>query len=432
MQLRLEHSGKALGNFLEDHVSGACLGLGNDAQIHLERFRSFLHSYYVGKYGYWPPPESKENSTAFPKTIYRSMYFEFRRLYEYLVDTESTSSMLDNRHADGGICVLQNIQVFDRRRRYTSLPHPLPLVPEIPDEMQHQKSNGISKLFSNRQAKSERRAVALVALSAATNPSDLRLVECGLVREYLRFEKSWTIKEEETVTCADARKVRWILLYAILQTLISVTRAPKEVRDTEGISYPLCCQIAGTPPWEYGEKNSKITTNAPVIEVQKVKNIIEIRPDTDYTVLKPKPLPPKKIHRALSLPLSLPRKVSIGHDLTLNSPQLVKAGHCEILIEGYGNGMNNTDADSVHSDPSTPSSGTGGAGSSGWSTNSSEDDMEHGSVSGGVSLSCYGDDEAEFDTEPSSEDSLTPTKKVSVDSFYPDQFNPEVDRYVWS
>ena len=432
MQLRLEHAGKSLGNFLEDHVSGACLGLGNDAQIHLERFRSFLHSYYVGKYGYWPPPETKENSTALPKATYRSMYFEFRRLYEYLVDPASAASMLDNRPADGGICVLQNIQAFDRRRRYTSLPHPLPLVPEISEDMVRQRSNGISKLFGNRQAKLERRAIALVALSAATNPGDLRVMECGLVREYLRFEKSWTMKEEETVSCADARKVRWILIYAILQTLISVTRAPREVRDTEGVSYPLCCQIAGTPPWEYGEKNPKVLAKAPIVENKKAKKIIEIRPDNDYTVPRPKPLSPKKVHRALSLPLSLPRKVSIGQDLALSSPQPVKSGFCEILIEGYGNGMNNADGDSVHSDPSTPSTGTGGADSSGWSTSSSEDDMEHGSVSGGVSLSCYGDDEAEFDLDPSSEDSLTPTKKVSVDSFYPDKYNPEVDRYIWS
>lgn len=432
MQLRLEHAGKSLENFLEDHVSGACLGLGNEAQIHLERFRSFLHSYYVGKYGYWPPPQWKENSTALPKAVYRSMYFEFRRLYEYLVDSESTTSMLDNRPADGGICVLQNILAFDRRRRYTSLPHPLPLVPEISNDMMRQRSNGISKLFGNRQAKLERRATALAALSAATNPGDLRVMECGLVREYLRFEKSWTMKEEETVSCADARKVRWILIYAVLQTLISVTRAPKEVRDTEGVSYPLCCQIAGTPPWDYGVRDSKSTTKIPPVEIKKVRKIIEIRPDDNYTVPKPKPLSPKKVHRTLSLPLSLPRKVSIGQGLALNSPQPVKPGFCEILIQGYGNGISNADVDSVHSDPSTPSTGTGGADSSGWSTSSSDDDMEHGSVSGGVSLSCYGDDEAEFDHDPSSDDSLTPTKKISVGSFNVDKLNPEIDRYVWS
>ena len=432
MDLRLDHAGKSLGNFLEDHVSGACLGLGNDAQVHLERFRSFLHSYYVGKYGYWPPPETKENSTALPKFTYRSMYFEFRRLYEYLVDPASTTSMQDNRLADGGICVLQNIQAFDKRRRYTSLPHPLPLVPDLPDDMARQRSNGISKFFGNRQAKLERRATALVALSAATNPCDLRVMECGLVREYLQFEKSWTLKEEETVSCADARKVRWILIYAILQTLISVTRAPREVRDTEGVSYPLCCQIAGTPPWAYVDNNPRNTAKAPPTEIKKAKKIIELRPDADYTVSIPKPLSPKKVHRASSLPLSLPRKVSIGHDLTLNSPRPVKPGFCEILVQGYGNRMTNVEIDSVHSHPSTPSSGSRGADSSGWSTSSSEDDMEHGSVSGGVSLSCYGDDEVGFDLDPSSEDSLTPTKKVSVGSFHQDKSNPEIDRYVWS
>ncbi|KAL8653771.1 MAG: hypothetical protein Q9210_001907 [Variospora velana] len=255
MDLRLEHAGRSVGNFLEDDLSGAYLGLPPPARLHLDRFRSFLHSFYVGKYGYWPPTRANANSAAFPKPLFKSMYFEFRNLYEYLVDPTSRSEFSSDRPADGGICVLQNVTAFDNRRKYASLPHPLPLVPEA--TLGRQKTATVRKLFKYSHAqKVERRTAALAALFAATNTSDMKVMECPLVREYLRFEKSWTLQEkEETVSCSDARKVRWILIYAILQTLISVTRAPPEVRDTEGVPYPLCCQIAGTPPWdEDGEK----------------------------------------------------------------------------------------------------------------------------------------------------------------------------------
>ncbi|KAL9123241.1 MAG: hypothetical protein Q9187_000222, partial [Circinaria calcarea] len=46
MDIRLDHVGKSLGNFLEDDLSEAYLGLPDEARGHLERFRSFLHSFY--------------------------------------------------------------------------------------------------------------------------------------------------------------------------------------------------------------------------------------------------------------------------------------------------------------------------------------------------------------------------------------------------
>ena len=56
----------------------------------------------------------------------------------------------------------------------------------------------------------------------------------------------------------------------MLQTLISVTRAPVEVRDTEGVSYPLCCQIAGTPPWQ--------VSKAPEASIAGLEEIVDQEP----------------------------------------------------------------------------------------------------------------------------------------------------------
>ena len=443
MGLRLEHAGRSLTLFLEDSLSGSTLGLGNEAQAHLDRFRSFLHGYYVGKYGYWPPPQSEQTSAALSKPTYLSMYLDFRNLYEYLVDTGSSWSIQNNRRADGGVCVLQNITAFDRKHKYGSLPHPLPLVPEMSssDMNGHGPVQSISKLFGvGKRAKSERRIAALTALSAATNSDDISVMESPLVREYLRFEKSWTMKEEEKVSSADARKVRWILIYAILQTLISVTRAPKEVRDIEGINYPLCCQTAGTPPWKirstavapgFSKKPSIETLKHPDIEVVTEPEMTPTALDTFLEF--------KQVTADFFSPQSRPqtpsvrdsRTLSFGH-ISVHSPQPVKTGLCEILIQGYDNGLPASDSDGEVEDPSSPSSSSGSnrgsRESGGWSATSSDDEwpaMDHYSLYGGGSASsCYGDDEVEKPTP------LRMKKKYSVDSFMVGRNNPEIERYL--
>jgi hypothetical protein len=389
MDLRLEHAGRSLGSFLEDDLSSTYLGLGHEAQAHLERFRCFLRSFYLGKYGYWPPAPVQKNNTALPKSTYRTMYVDFRNLYEYLVDPNSSESIQDNRPADGGICVLQNIKNFDKRKKYASLPHPLPLIPELRTNVSLPKPSGMRKLLGKRQSKLDRRVIALTALSAATNSSSVAVMECPLVREYLRFEKSWTMNESETITCSDARKVRWILIYSILQTLISVTRAPRQVRETEGVSYPLCCQIAGTPPWDtigtvaHWEESGGLGTG----NVPRLASAIE--PDVDYLTSSRNS---SIISADIPLPIAVPRKVCVGQNLALQTPVPQKSTSCGILIPGYGEPI---PGGQVVTDPSTPeSSADGTASGCGWSSSSSEDGMEHVSVTGNESM--YASEEDTF------------------------------------
>ena len=419
MDLRLEHAGESLSSFLEHDLSGSYLGLGQDARVHLERFRSFLHSFYVQKYGYWPPPQRKRNCQILPKSTYQTMYLEIRNLYEYLVDPHSSDSFENDRQLDGGICVLQNIKAFDSRHKYTTLPHTLPLLPLLPHDLAGPKAHGLAKLFSSKQAKLDRRMASSTALFRATNAGDMTVLDCGLVREYIKFEKTWSMREEERITCADARKVRWILIYAMLQTLISVTRAPKEVRDTEGVSYPLCCQIAGTPPWAIGSRVQPSNSTQRPSTPGSSNRVIEIKPDSDWSALKPHPLTPK----ARPAPaLSLPHKISISHVLSVKSPQPQKVGMCEMLLHGYELNSSSPDADSH---PSTPTSSE----ESGWDTSSDEDAMEHASVTGSASF--YGDDD--MTARPYDQDTKDlMTKKHSVGSLKLDSSNPEVARYIGS
>ena len=412
MSIRLERAGKSLCNFLEDDLAASHLGLPAEAQRHLERFRSFLHSFYVQKTGYWPPPSTNKKGNAFSNSTFRSMYFDFRNLYEYLVDTTFTSSMALNRPTAGGVYGLQAITAFDKRNRYATLPYPLALVPEVSHLSPAQKSGALSRFFGNKQAQNDRRMAHLCALSAATNCEDVKVMESGLVREYFKFEREWTLREEEKVSVEDARKVRWILVYTVLQTLASVTRAPSEVRDTEGVDYPLCCQIAGTPPWGTRKASTPMAKDSAGIttiphRATKATNIIDIHPalrpiPTDSDLTRPS-TPPRRlltrIHSSPNLRDSVlkasakpVRSAPAIAPLIVRHPQPRKP-FCEILINGYGNGNGDGVATpclppthpsspidvqptatvtpptvgTADSDPETPSSAESAGHSSGWS-----------------------------------------------------------------
>lgn len=443
MDLRLERAGASLGNFLENDLSGA-LGLGKEAQLHLERFRSFLHTFYVGQHGYWPPTPLDSSSSGLPKDVYRSMYFDFRDLYDYLCDPTSETPIQDNKPVDGGICVYQNVVAFDKKHKYTSLPHPLPLIPKIATSMNNRSTFG--RLFGGKRVDTERRLAASNALCAASNPYDDGVTDCGLVRAYLRFEKNWTMLEQSTVSCADARKVRWILVYATLQILISVTRAPQEVRDTEGVSYPLCCQTGGTPPWKTGDKKMTRPALAPIKTASLRERLLELGPDMDILSAKPAPLVvPQKSSRRLSWTPSPPRKLSVIHNITLKSPTPIRTASWEILNQKFGDvspidynisPIENGDVSPIRqigsqqSNSTTPSASENGSGGDGWSASSSEDEMDHHSVNG--SDSNYGDDEDE-ELRATGKASKTPSmKRVSFGSFRPGSCNPEVDQYIRS
>ena len=457
MDVRLERAGRSLSDFLEEELSGAYLGLGKDAALHLERFRSFLHTYYVGQHGYWPPTNYSSNNDALPKSTYQSMYFDFRNLYAYLADTTSGTTMQDNRPVDGGICVFQNVLAFDKRNKYASLPHPLPLVPKVPVALNSRKS--IFYLLRNAQAKHDRRLGSCAALMAATNSRESEIMDNGLVREYLRFEKLWTLREDTAVSCADARKVRWILVYAILQTIIGVTRVPNEVRDTEGVSYPLCCQTGGTPPWRVVKPETENIEQESPRPTSLKEQIIELGPDLDN--LKPTPL----VVSTNKTP-SPSRPVSFVHKLSLKAPKPMRRPSIDFLGNNYGDvspisQIHETDSRPVSfldaspldfgpsllpdftctesenvSDPSTPSTSEASA-SGGWSASSSEDGMEHASVAD----SNYGDAEDEVEPRYSAKSRKPANKALQLPSETPKRSpsgssmgrcNPEVEQFLRS
>lgn len=255
MDVRFEWATLALTTFLENELVAASTGLSSAHMGHLERFRSVLHTFYVNSFGYWPPNSMDSRGGSFSRAIYRSMYFEFRNLYEYLVDTQATSDPTKPTMGASSFNVLHNIDAFDAKQKFSSLPNPSPLLPGIPEALlqpQVRQKGAIARLrqFESKSAKSDRRQATLRALRDATNNDKSQVMECALVHVYQDFETQCTTKDEDKISAADGRALRWLLVYGIFQTLISVIRAPREVRHTEGVDYMLCVQTAGTPPWK--------------------------------------------------------------------------------------------------------------------------------------------------------------------------------------
>jgi len=348
MDLHLGRVSKALHNFLEDELAPTHLGLPTPARNHLDRFRSFLHSYYVNKFGYWPP----ETGHLMDKGLLRSMQQEFQVLYDYLVDGDSSSDSL-SRLPSGGICVVQNVEAFNRRHKYEPLPHPSPLLPDYQSlEYRTSSQKGLRSLrLTSKSTKVDHSVTARAALIAATNKVP---ASSALLRNYMHFESNLGFRPEEKLSVGDARKVRWIAIYSILQMLTNAIRAPKEVVAADVVPYHICLLTTGMPPWK---EDLKITTPQPLqaspIEIDTEttpKSVFTIHPDcenNDYfshktapsrcdslASLKPQPLrintassvnrtsSIRSLHKSLTSNFSFPtRRTSIRSPVTSNNAQ---------------------------------------------------------------------------------------------------------------
>lgn len=354
----------ALSKFLDDDLSPAYLGLTPAARSHLGRFRRFLHSFYVKKFGYWPPPRG----SAFPKALYKSMYFDFRNLYNLLVDTSSTTDFALQGPASGGICVLQNVDSFDKRHRFTPQSHPLPLIPSYVESTKKMESKKALRQLALTSQHNNANSIQTIsaALAAATNVQEPAATSSNIVQEYIHFERTYSStlnQRDEKVSVVDARKIRWLLIYGTLQYLVSALRAPREVRDTETAEYPLCCLVAKNSSWP---GSSQLTTPSvasvasTIIVPQAIDDHLNssrsdfntIQPDCyrgDYfssretsarnSVEIPAPL-------RISTPVSYApsrsfKSISLsGRSSRRNSFTLKPTHHCEIIVHGYGNGLN--------------------------------------------------------------------------------------------
>lgn len=445
MDLRLAHAGSMLKNFLDDDLSESNLGLSGGARAHLDRFRGYLHGFYTSKLGYFPPPSVDARCTIFQGHVYRSMREDFEALYEYLVDKSFTTAHNSPFLAQGGLCTMQSVHAFDLRHKYKSLSHPLPLLPEqVPSK--HTRRVSVSWLNKSDKLRPDQRLLAHAALLKASNKSDQELLRNDLVIAYRRFEEDSIFHphkadRSEKISQVDARKVRWILIYDIYQTLRHCTQIPTEVRDQD-VPYSLSVSTTHLPPWREtqqpllrrsadenrvrGRSVSPVRGSVAVTESTTGFNL-EIKPDVDYFALThrqsnssattrdinsgPPVVPPRSrsLSRSFAMNSSFRRSLSLlrgqpARESIVLQPPSKRSSYHEIVVHGYGNGTNDVNMTpskigSVQEEPTSPMS---------IATRSASTSSNASSVSKS--------DASEADTSISSLDAATPHTEYSSGS----------------
>ena len=360
MDVRLARASMSIETFFGDDLSGNFLGLSQAARDHFDRFRSFLHGFYIEKYGFWPPAGFSSETSKY--SIYSSIYSDFRNLYHHLVDPMSSANAGDQLTTAGGICALQNIQVFDAKYGCDTLPHPLPRLPQEPSMNLRtptlSRRRSWNPVAQKRIEREDRKTARIQALIKASN-RDVQIMECPLVRRFSEFESNSIVDDLEHVSWTDGRKVRWILVYAILQTLISIVAAPKHVRNTEGLSYSLCCHVPPKMPWlpEVPPKDKAKPTNKEIVPDINYLHSNASTGQLDTRVGRPtsrkekrQTMPARGTSIVSMRSSSIPRVPSLRRLLSRRQsavvsdepavPPIPTQAYCEILVHGYGNGLN--------------------------------------------------------------------------------------------
>lgn len=296
MDLRLGSAGSMLNNLLEEQLSEAHLSLPRLARVHLDKFRAHIQSYYTLKLGQYPPASMDTRSTIFEPRVYRILADDFEALYEYLVDTSFTTDTTCPTLAQGGLCVLQSVRAFDQRHGFTSLKRPLPHLPDLPSQKgtgdfpssanvtPQPPSSSVSRgtvkrrlswlggakldkivLSRAEKLKPDSRLMANTAMLKASNKVRTDLWHNGFVAAYRQFEEDavlalYNTEGMEKASLIDIRKVCWILVYAVHQTLRHcLLPSPAEVTGAAAVKYHLSISPKFFPLWKDNRDSSSFS-----------------------------------------------------------------------------------------------------------------------------------------------------------------------------
>ncbi|KAI1145962.1 hypothetical protein F4825DRAFT_224066 [Nemania diffusa] len=291
-QLRVQAAEERLGAFTFADAWGP-VASSNAARAAAERLQQFLVSHYAKTYGTWPPAEdSAEHPTTtdgedmwLTRAVAQILQRDFGALYDYLVNRDivwDESEMRSSRKwmmvsesgnksfdADTDDLPLTDLLIeFDNRMRFPHIPHPYPLVPDSIPTSSTSASGSVSvtPLGSREKGKKDKggarsatsaaddrtleRRIQL-AYTEATNIYNLGsdFAQSDLIESFVKFEKTDHVGAVDPFC---ARRGRWVLIYAVLQTLASVSVDAPNVRYKDGVAYHLSPRLKGTrtPPWK--------------------------------------------------------------------------------------------------------------------------------------------------------------------------------------
>ena len=266
LSLRLHHVSTSMATFLDDQSSSAHISLSAQNLTHLARFRDFLHTFWMSITGYYPPVSDLDTTSSilgfaseynFSKSLLYQMRKQFQALHDYLVNPHFKPHDPSPEGAMGGLCVLQSVQAFDFCHNYAPLSHPLPHLPEAPKAAKEKKILGC---FMGKKDKLyvDPRLASLSTLNIASNAGQPALLQSSLVKAFRLFEKQSVFadakqKEKKGKKFVDQevekRKVRWVLVYAIIQMLKPVTEVDDTVQEVDGSVEYFLCANAPRVPW---------------------------------------------------------------------------------------------------------------------------------------------------------------------------------------
>ncbi|KAI1749809.1 hypothetical protein F4782DRAFT_288262 [Xylaria castorea] len=280
-QLRVQAAEERLVTFAFADAWGPKTPNNSTARASAERLQQFFVRHYARTCGTWPPAESGARTTDgeemwLTRTVAQMLQKDFSALYDYLVNRDvvwDESEMRSSRkwmmvsesgnksfEADTEDLPLTDLLIeFDNRMRFPHIPHPYPLVPDsIPPASSPRpgSSRDRSKKDKDKNAKPapddrtlERRIQ--LAYTEATNIYSLgsEFAQSDLIESFVKFEKTDMVGAVDPFT---ARRGRWVLIYAVLQTLATVSVDSPNVRYKDGVPYHLSPRLKGTrtPPWK--------------------------------------------------------------------------------------------------------------------------------------------------------------------------------------
>jgi hypothetical protein len=357
------------------------MGLTTGGRAHLERFRTFLLAFYTHRLGYYPPSPLQTGNGMWDPEIYTVMRADFEALYDFLVDRTCTMTERASLREHGNISVLHSVHSFDFRHKLKPLPHPLPLLPEAAPSAASKRMSWFGK--SESKLRPDRRFMAHVALLKATNSDVPYVTRNPLVSAYRTFEEDSLCSQLkfdkiEKLSQVDARKIRWILIYGVYQTLRNCTDAPLEVIDTNSVGYSVAISTADLPPWKEKTRPMLLRTrssmNVPLSIPSLPSSGASIpglesgsRPEADYfslarrnasvrsaassAMMPPYEIPPRSGSLSKVPSLTSKRVKSLGsmRSEPRTAPMIEpprpsgNSTYHEIVVHGYGNGTNDVD-----------------------------------------------------------------------------------------